>query len=82
MSFFDSEIVQQEMKEISELQDEIYHEGLQFSSMDSDDKLQHVEMLETLLKKQKILYTRLSLSEDLMTSKRNEGKTLSSLEEA
>ena len=29
MSFFDSEIVQQEMKEISELQDEIY-EGLQF----------------------------------------------------
>ena len=35
-----------------------------FSSMDSDDKLQHVEMLEELLKKQKILYTRLSLSDD------------------
>ena len=34
--------------------------------MDSDDKItpQHVEMLEELLKKQKILYTRLSLSED------------------
>ena len=65
MSFFDSEIVQQEMKEISELQDEIYAKVFSFSSMDSDDKLQHVEMLETLLKKQKILYTRLSLSEDL-----------------
>ena len=65
MSFFDSEIVQQEMKEISELQDEIYMKVFSFSSMDSDDKLQHVEMLETLLKKQKILYTRLSLSEDL-----------------
>ena len=32
--------------------------------MDSDDKMEHVEMLEELLKKQKILYTRLSLSED------------------
>ena len=43
MSFFDSEIVQQEMKEISELQDEIYMKVFSFSSMDSDDKLQHVE---------------------------------------
>jgi len=64
MSFFDSEIVQQEMKEISELQDEIYAKVFSFSSMDSDDKLEHVEMLENLLMKQKILYTRLSLSDD------------------
>ena len=64
MSFFDSEIVQEEMKEISKLQDEIYMKVFSFSSMDSDDKLQHVEMLEELLKKQKILYTRLSLSDD------------------
>ena len=64
MSFFDSEIVQKEMKEISELQDEIYAKVFSFSSMDSDDKLEHVEMLENLLKKQKILYTRLSLSDD------------------
>ena len=64
MSFFDSEIVQEEMKEISKLQDEIYAKVFSFSSMDSDDKLQHVEMLEELLKKQKILYTRLSLSDD------------------
>ena len=72
MSFFDSEIVQQEMKEISELQDEIYAKVFSFSSMDSDDKLQHVEMLETLLKKQKILYTRLSLSEDLEAKRMKE----------
>lgn len=64
MSFFDSEIVQEEMKEISKLQDEIYAKVFSFSSMDSDDKLEHVEMLENLLKKQKILYTRLSLSDD------------------
>jgi GTPase Era involved in 16S rRNA processing len=64
MSFFDSEIVQEEMKEISKLQDEIYAKVFSFSSMDADDKLEHVEMLENLLKKQNILYTRLSLSDD------------------
>ena len=64
MSFFDSEMVQQEMKEISELQDEIYAKVFSFSTMDADDKLEHVEMLERLLQKQKILYTRLSLSDD------------------
>ena len=64
MSFFDSEIVQEEMKEISDLQDQIYMKVFSFSTMDSDDKMEHVEMLEELLKKQKILYTRLSLSED------------------
>jgi hypothetical protein len=32
--------------------------------MDKDDKLEHVEMLSSLLEKQKILYTRLSLSDD------------------
>ena len=64
MSFFDSEIVQEEMKEISDLQDQIYAKVFSFSTMDSDDKMEHVEMFEELLKKQKILYTRLSLSED------------------
>lgn len=64
MSFFDSEIVQEEMKEISELQDEIYSKVFSFSKMDADDKLEHVEMLENLLNKQNILYTRLSLSDD------------------
>tara|TARA_R100001460_G_scaffold12116_1_gene27961 strand:+ start:509 stop:844 length:336 start_codon:yes stop_codon:yes gene_type:complete len=64
MSFFDSEIVQQEMKEISEIQDEIYAKVFSFATMDADDKIHHVEMLEDLLFKQKILYTRLSLSDD------------------
>ena len=32
--------------------------------MDKDDKLEHVEMLSELLDKQKVLYTRLSLSDD------------------
>ena len=64
MSFFNSEVVRAEMAEISELQEEIYRNVFTFSTMNKEDKLYHVEMLERLLDKQKILYTRLSLSDD------------------
>ncbi len=64
MNFFDSDIVQKEMKEISELQDEIYAKVFNFSSMNADDKILHIDMLDKLLNKQKVLYTRLSLSND------------------
>ena len=64
MSFFDSEVVRQEMHSISQLQEEIYNDIFGFSSMSREDKMQHVEKLEHLLEKQKILFTRLSLSDD------------------
>ena len=64
MSFFNSELVREEMDEISRLQDKVYQKVWEFPSMDKDDKLEHVEMLSDLLEKQKILYTRLSLSDD------------------
>tara|TARA_B100001939_G_scaffold300686_1_gene276767 strand:+ start:628 stop:963 length:336 start_codon:yes stop_codon:yes gene_type:complete len=64
MSFFQSEIVQDEMKRISELQEEIYQKVFSFASMSNEDKLEHVEMLEELLKKQQVLYTRMNLSDD------------------
>jgi len=64
MSLFQSEFVQQEMKEIAEIQEKIYEKVFSFSSMDKTDKLEHVEMLEELLKKQQVLYTRMSLSDD------------------
>jgi len=64
MSFFQSELVQDEMNRIAELQEAIYKNVFTFSSMTKEDKLEHVEMMEELLKKQQILYTRMSLSED------------------
>ena len=64
MSFFQSEFVQGELQEISELQDKIYEKVFSFAHMSNKDKLEHVEMLEDLLKKQQILYTRMSLSDD------------------
>ncbi len=64
MSFFRSEVVRAEMTEIAELQEQIYGNIFKFPTMSKQEKLEHVEVLETLLDKQKVLYTRLSLSDD------------------
>ena len=64
MSFFDSEVVRAEMTEISDLQEEVYKNVFKFSQMSKEEKIHHVEMLERLLNKQKVLYTRMSLSDD------------------
>ena len=64
MSFFDSEVVRAEMAEISELQEEIYGNVFKFPTMKLEDQKYHVDVLERLLEKQKILYARLSLSDD------------------
>ena len=64
MSFFKSDIVQQELKEIGELQEKIYKKVWEFPNMDSSAKLVHVELLEELLNKQRVLYTRMTLSDD------------------
>ena len=69
MSFFDSEVVRAEMAEIHELQEEVYGNVFKFPTMSSEDKKYHVDILERLLDKQKVMYTRLSLSEDVEAKK-------------
>ena len=64
MSFFDSEVVRAEMAEIHELQEEVYSNVFKFPTMSKDDKLYHVDILERLLNKQRVLFTRVSLSDD------------------
>ena len=64
MSFFDSEVVRAEMTEISELQEDVYKNIFKFPVMSKEEKISHVNTLEKLLNKQKVLYTRLSLSDD------------------
>ena len=64
MSFFKSEVVRSEMTEIAELQEQIYGNIFKFPTMTKQEKLEHVQVLETLLDKQKVLYTRMSLSDD------------------
>lgn len=64
MSFFNSDIVRAEMAEISILQDDIYRNVFTFPTMNLEEKKFHISLLEKLLNKQKVLYTRLSLSDD------------------
>lgn len=72
MSFFSSDIVRAEMTEISELQDEIYESVFTFPTMTKEEKIRHVDLLDKLLSKQQILYTRLSLSDDPEAQKMKE----------
>ena len=64
MSFFDSDIVRAEMAEIQELQEEVFDNVMKFQYMNDTDKLHHITTLERLIEKQKIVYARLSLSDD------------------
>ena len=64
MSFFNSDIVRAEMAEISELQEEVYSNVMKFHYMNDEDKCYHIKLLDKLINKQKILYARLSLSDD------------------
>ena len=77
MSFFQSDVVRAEMAEISELQEEIYSNVFKFPSMTSADKKYHVDILERLLDKQRVMYTRLSLSDDPDAQKMKEQITQS-----
>ena len=64
MSFFESEVVRAELAEVQELQEEVYSSVFKFPSMDKEEKLHHIGLLEKLIDKQKIVWTRLSLSDD------------------
>ena len=62
--FFQSEMVREELKEINKLQQEVYGDMMNFNKMPDEEKMEHVEKLSSLLEKQKVMYTRLSLSDD------------------
>ena len=72
MSFFDSEVVRSEMAEIQELQEEVYTNVFKYPMMKKEDQRYHVEILERLCDKQRVLYTRLSLSDDPQAKKMKE----------
>mgnify|MGYP006219519101 FL=1 len=64
MSFFDSDIVRSEMVEIHELQEDVYENFMKFPYMNNADRNHHINQLSKLIDKQKIVYARLSLSDD------------------
>ena len=70
--FFKSEVVRAELAEIQELQEEVYSNFFKFPSMCKEDQLYHIDILQDLIEKQKIVYTRLSLSDDPEAKKMKE----------
>ena len=62
--FFKSEIIRDELIAINRLQEEVYKNAFSFDSMDREDQLDHIDNLTELLDMQRVMYTRLSLSED------------------
>ena len=63
-NFFDSEIVQEELNEINELQKEVYGKIINVMNLTPEEQVEHIDKLKLLLEKQKIMYMRLSLSDD------------------
>tara|TARA_B100001996_G_scaffold163072_1_gene124350 strand:+ start:860 stop:1198 length:339 start_codon:yes stop_codon:yes gene_type:complete len=72
LTFFDSDIVRKEMADIQDLQEEIYGDVFNFPQMDNDTKVEHIELLHELLEKQRVLYARMSLSDDPEAQKMRE----------
>tara|TARA_B100000965_G_scaffold85498_1_gene69124 strand:+ start:9054 stop:9392 length:339 start_codon:yes stop_codon:yes gene_type:complete len=63
-NFFDSDIVKEEMDIINEMQEEVYSQVFKFPELPLDEQIDHLELLDELLDKQQILYTRMKLSDD------------------
>tara|TARA_R100000700_G_C3127811_1_gene114199 strand:+ start:508 stop:810 length:303 start_codon:yes stop_codon:yes gene_type:complete len=60
------------MADIQDLQEEIYGSVFNFPQMDNDQKEEHIDLLMELLEKQRILYARMSLSDDPQAKKMKE----------
>ncbi len=61
MGFQDSEFVQQEIKYINGLQDRLAQMTMAFPELDEEEKQEYIEIVETLLKKQRVLWARVEL---------------------
>lgn len=64
MSFLNSEIVMEEVENIQNLQKEVCKNIQNFKFMNNSEKIEYIDLLDDLLYKQRIFYTRLSLSDD------------------
>ena len=63
-NFFDSPLVREGLEEIDELQQEVYGNLITFQNLPPEEQQEHIDKLSLLLQKQKIMYGRLSLSDD------------------
>ncbi len=62
--FFQSELVRGDIQEMAALQEYCFRCATNLALLDKERKMEYFEALRKLIDKQKIFYTRLSLSED------------------
>ena len=62
--FFQSELVQEELREIEKLQETVFVNFFNFQILPQSEQLEQIKNLEKLLHKQNIFYHRLKLSDD------------------
>lgn len=63
-NFFDSSVVQQSMKELGELQEELASQIFLIPFFSKEEKRAHLDLMREFLEKQKNLFFRMSLSDD------------------
>lgn len=63
-NFFDSSVVQQSMKELGELQEELASQIFLIPFFNKEEKRAHLDLMREFLEKQKNLFFRMCLSDD------------------
>jgi hypothetical protein len=66
MGFFDSDIIQQEAKQLFEDYQQLTQLGSKYGKFDRDGKIAFIERMETLLDRYKVFMKRFELSDDFM----------------
>lgn len=64
MSFFDSDIIREELEEISEIQRRLVKISPKMPFMENEELVKYFDAIIDLIEKQKIFYARLQFSED------------------
>lgn len=62
--FFKSDFVRKGMQDIEDLQVDLQRGFMRFPSLNEEEQQEQLELLETLLEKQQLMYTRMKLSDD------------------
>lgn len=62
--FFNSKIVKETMEELMEMQQDLIQQVLYLPYMTKDQKKEHLQLMKDFLEKQKILFFRMTLSDD------------------
>ncbi len=66
MGFFDSDIIQQEAKQLFEDYQHLTQLGSKYGKFDRDGKIAFIERMETLLDRYRVFMKRFELSDDFM----------------